>query len=105
MTAFDNAIDTACTNADHAVNATYTPLVGDPVVVRAIVRKPAEPDPIFDTGAIVPKYLADVRSSELSAPVEGDHITIPVGGTTYKVARPYLGDPLQLIWTLSLHDE
>ena len=105
MTAFSDSIDTLFTDPNLSVAATYTPLVGDASTVRAVVRKPDDVDPIFQTGAVVPKYLADVRVSDLATPVEGDSITIPVGGTTYKVARPARTDPDQLIWTLSLHDE
>lgn len=72
---------------------------GTPVTVL-FGRKPPQPGPL-GLGVRLSGYSAQLRKSEVSAPAEGDTLTI--GGVVYRV-RTFDPDVTGQIWTLQLDE-
>lgn len=100
MTVFSSAIDVIFADDNMAVSGTLTPATGAASSVRVLLSRPEEAEPIFGVGAIVGKYKAEIRTSQLAALVEGDTLTI--GATNYTVENPLVGDADRLLWFMEL---
>lgn len=99
---FSSSLDVIFSNDDFAVDATYKAGASPSVAVRARLRRPDSEYSIYQTGAVVAEYLADIRVSELTTAVEG--ATLTVGSTVYTVSKPEILDSDRLLWTLALHE-
>lgn len=103
MTAFTRAVGVIFANPDVGVDGTFLPAAGGSVAVRVIWSRPDELEPFGQTGVTSSKRIAEIQASEVAAPLKGDSIQIPVGGSTYKIlADPRQPDPDRRIWRLEL---
>lgn len=101
MTAFAAAIDTLFSDPNLGADATYTPVGGSALSVRAVTetRRLDQQFEPFRTGAIVTAYSAEVRASEVAQPQKGD--TLQVNSRTFKVMS-FEPDADKLSWRLDL---
>lgn len=81
------------------VAAIYTPSGGLATDVTVILKTPEGNLSGFDTGAWRAGRVADVRTSEVASPAEGD--ALEVGGESFTV-RGARADAERLVWTLDL---
>lgn len=84
-----------------SVSATYTPVVGEAVTVRCIVKSPDRVVDVYEASIHVPTALIDVQVADVEQPIAGDQITI--GSSTYTVQGEPVRDAEGLIWTLDVH--
>lgn len=98
-TAFEDAFSVMFTDVNISKAATYSPVSGAPVSVRAILTSPSSIVYPFESPVSVEGYMVDVRKSEVAQPVEGDEITI--GSDTYTV-RSVKPDTERLVWRLEI---
>jgi len=80
-------------------SATYTPAGGDPIAVTVIVKTPEGDLSGIGLGARRIGRVADVRSSEVASPAEGDTLTI---GEESFIVRGAAPDAERLAWSLDL---
>lgn len=99
MAVFGVMVDALFGDPNLSAAATYTPSGGSASAVRVIRRAPSQDAPLFNTGASLPAYSADVRVSELTSPQEGDALVI--GSDTFTV-RKFEKDSERLVWKLDL---
>lgn len=103
MTAFTRAVARIFANPDLAVDGTFLPAAGGSVPVRVMWSRPDELEPFGQIGVTGTRRIAEIQASEVPAPLEGDSIQIPAGGSTYKIiADPRQTDADRLIWRLEL---
>lgn len=80
--------------------ATYTPPAGEPVAVTVVRRQPSAEVSFGTAGFQGAALEADVRASEVAAPVSGASLVI--GDQTFVVAAAPRQDAMGRIWTLPL---
>ena len=98
MTFFQGAVD--ATFAAFGIDAVYTPLDGQPVPVRVIVKHPEPIEGFHETRIHDETAIFEVRASEVASPRVWDQLT--VGGGTYGIrSDPERRDADRLVWTLS----
>ena len=83
-------------------DATYQPIIGGSLAVRVILGQATEVSGLFDAGVVAPAHVADVRISDMAAPLPGDQLI--VDGATY-IVRQALQDAERLIWRLDLNKQ
>ena len=95
MTVFQGAVD--ATFAAFGIDATFTPIGGEPVLVRVIARRPDTIVGFGETRIHAETTTFEVRAS--ASPHPEDQLT--VGGETFVVqGEPEQRDPDRLVWTL-----
>ena len=80
-------------------DAAYQPVGGGSLTVRVIFSQASEVVGLFDAGLAAAAHIADVRITEMAAPLNGG-VGI-VDGTPY-IVRQALQDPERLVWRLDL---
>jgi hypothetical protein len=99
MTVFQGAVD--ATFAAFGIDATYTPMDGEPLPVRAIARRPDTIVGFGETRIHAETATFEVRASEVANPRPGDQLT--VGGETFVIqGEPARRDPDRLVWSLDV---
>ena len=83
-------------------DATYQPVGGGSLPVRVIFGQATEVSGLFDAGLAATAHVADVRISDMAAPLSGDLLI--VDGITYIVRQSHQ-DPERLVWRLDLDKE
>ena len=102
MTVFAEALDDLFADENLARDALWRAGgAGVGVSVRLVLRRPDESAALFDVHANLPKLAADVRASEIAAPVEGDLLSMD--GASYRV-RGAERDSERLLWRLALEE-
>lgn len=96
---YQEMVDAIFDAPDMAVTATYKPKAGGTISVKVIQRTPESRKSMFQTNTYQAAYGADVRKTEVAAPVEGDEITID--SDDFKV-RKAVADDKKLVWLLDL---
>jgi hypothetical protein len=97
MTAFHGAVD--ATFAAFGIDATYTPLDGDPVPVRVIAKRPDTIVGFGETRIHAETLTFELRASEVASLRPGDLLT--VSGDTFVIqGEPERRDPDRLVWSL-----
>jgi hypothetical protein len=97
MTVFEGAVD--ATFAAFGIDATYTPMGGDPVPVRVIARRPDTIVGFGETRIHAETARFEVRASEFASPRPGDQLT--VGAESFVVqGEPERRDPDRLVWSV-----
>ena len=97
--AFAAAIDALFADPNLAVEALYRAGGADPgIPVRVIVRRPDRIGDFGETRIASETETFDVRTSEISRPVEGD--TLEINGVTYVIQGEPLRDSGRLVWTI-----
>jgi hypothetical protein len=93
------AIDALFTDPNLGTDAVYRAGDADPgTIVKAIVRQPDRVGTFGETRIATETTIVDIRTSELTAPAEGD--TIEMNGTVYVIQGKPIRDAERLIWTL-----
>ncbi len=86
MSAFSGSLNTLFRDPNMSVAATYCPLAGPEVSLRALFWEPEEAGAqILGVGQYLPAYLAEVRSSDVAEPREGDELVID--SVRYRVSK------------------
>ena len=99
MTVFAGAVD--ATFAAFGIDATYTPVGGEPVPVRVIARRPDAIVGFGETRIHAETATFEVRASEVASPRQGDQLT--VDNETFVVqGEPERRDPDRLVWTVDV---
>lgn len=101
MTVFDTMVDTLFADPNLAVAATFQHGTVAPVGCLVALKRPDREAALFASGGVVAELVAEVRASEVPAPVEGDTLTI--AGTVYTIRRPER-DRDRLVWSLPLRE-
>jgi hypothetical protein len=99
VTAFDIMIDAEFSDPNLSVAATYRPLAGGSLSIRAVRRGPVSEINMLQTRANVPAYAIDVRFSEVSQPRNGDQLDIDDDSF---IVKSYEADSEKLIWKLNV---
>jgi len=94
MTVFNTAIDTIFNDINLSVEATYTPVVGVPSIIRAVVEHNVELVSMSDADVTDRRIVISVRKSEIAAPARGD--TLLIGSTTHTVDCVIFDDDLEI---------
>lgn len=101
MTAVADMVAMLFVDPNLSVSATYTPVVGDAVTVRCIVKSPDRIVDVYEASIHVPTALIDIQTADIEQPVAGD--TLEINGTTYTVQGEPVRDAEGLIWTLDVY--
>ena len=99
MTVFAGAVD--ATFAVFGIDALYTPMVGEPVPVRVIAKRPDTIVGFGETRIHTETATFELRASEVANPRPDDELI--VGGETFVVqGEPERRDPDRLVWNLDV---
>jgi hypothetical protein len=97
MTVFAGAVD--ATFAAFGIDALYTPVAGEPVVVRVTAKRPDTLVGFGETRIHAETTTFELRASEVASPRPGDQLAL--GGETFVVqGEPERRDPDRLVWTV-----
>jgi hypothetical protein len=99
MTVFCGAAD--ATFAAFGADALYTPVVGDPVSVRVIARRPDTIVGFGETRIHAGTAVFEVRASEVANPRPDDQLVVD-GQTFVLQGEPERRDPDRLVWSLDV---
>jgi hypothetical protein len=83
LTIFDTAADTLFSDDNLAVDATYTPVVGSPVSVKAILEHDVDLMSVGGSNVTDRQIVIGIRKSEVALPGRND--TVQIGASTYTV--------------------
>lgn len=100
MSAFSAMFDVLFADANMAKEAAYAPAAGGLFSVQVMTRAAAAMESPFGMSVVSPSLLADLRRSDVAAPVVGDRLTID--GVVYMVNAAPRAEADGLIWTLEL---
>jgi len=100
VNAFAAAMDAIFSDANMAVEATWTPQGGAPLPVRVIRKAPDELTSFGAARILSDTTLVDVQVSEVPSVKSGD--TIIIGPDTFTIQGEPKRDRERLIWTLEL---
>lgn len=98
MTAFASALDRLFADPNLARDAVWRPAVGDPVLVRIMLRQPDEVASFGESRFATDATLLDIRTSEVAEPRPGDRIEID--GDLFVVRGEPRRDSERLIWRI-----
>jgi hypothetical protein len=99
MTVFQGAVD--ATFAAFGIDATYTPMGGEPVSVRVIAKRPDTIVGFGETRIRTETATFEVRASEIADPRPDDQLV--VDGQTFVIqGEPERRDPDRLVWSLDV---
>jgi hypothetical protein len=99
MDAFAGAVDASF--AAFGVEAIYTPMGGDPIMVRVIARRPDTIVGFGETRIHAETATFEVKTSEVTEPSPGDQLV--VNGDSFVVqGEPERRDPDRLVWTVDV---
>jgi hypothetical protein len=99
MSAFAAAIDALFADPNIARTALYRPGgIGDGVPVRVIAKRNDQVSEFSDISVVSATARFDLRVSEVTAPAEGDTITLD--GETFVVHGEPLRDTERLVWAI-----
>lgn len=101
MTAFSTAIDRIFADPNMAVDAVWKSRgVGAAVSCRLILKRPDDFRDFGGAQVVSSTVIADVRVSDIAAPVKGDRIEI--GSDWYDISAKPTRDRERLVWTMEL---
>ena len=102
MTAIAAALDALFADTNMARDAEFTPVGGDTVPVRVVVRQPDQTFTFGETRLHAATTLLDIRIADAPELAEGDRFQID--GVDYIVQGEPSRDAERLIWTAELRE-